>query len=824
LTGASAAGPLAPALAWFEARGWQPFDFQLETAQAFLSGAHGLLNAPTGSGKTFALWMPVMLDFMQRYPDTWRSQDRNGLQCIWITPLRALSKDIVQACQRACEDMGLPWRVEARTGDTSGSQREKQRRLMPEGLITTPESLHVLLASADHPAWFRPLRAVVVDEWHELMGTKRGVQVELALARLRQLCPGLRIWGISATIGNLDQAAGALLGSAIRSQRQVMVRADLHKEIRVESVLPDRIERFPWAGHLGLRMAEKTLPLIESGRTTLIFTNTRAQAELWYQGLLEVQPDLAGLMAMHHGSIDAEQRAWVEEALHAGTLKAVVCTSSLDLGVDFRPVDTVIQVGGPKGVARFIQRAGRSGHAPGEVSRLYFVPTHSLELIEAAALRQAVAEGLIEERMPIRAPMDVLVQYLLTRAVGTGFRPAEIWEELRSTYTYEDLTEAEFAWALSFIRSGGDALQAYAEYQKIEVDETGLWRVADRRMALQHRLSIGTIVSDTSLTVKYQSGQRLGTVEESFISQLSPGDTFWFGGRCLELIRVRNLEVQVRKAEGNKGIVPRWMGSRMPLSSQMSKLLRRQLDDYLAGRLDAPELALLVPLLDLQARRSAIPAADECLIESIRSREGFHLFCYPFEGRTVHEILAALLAWRISKLKPISFSIAMNDYGFELLSDQEIPFQEAREAGLFSADRLDADLTLAINQTEMALRRFREIAAISGLVFKGMPGKQIAGKHLQASTALLFKVFREHDPDSLLLKQAYTEVLELQVDRSRLRSALERLDRQQIRFTEPVQFTPFCFPILVDRLRERLSSEKLADRVAKLVAQMERHS
>ncbi|MDX1908099.1 MAG: ligase-associated DNA damage response DEXH box helicase [Bacteroidia bacterium] len=802
------------AAAWYTQRGWTMFPFQAEMLAQYLQGNSGLLNAPTGAGKTYALWLPAVLDWVGDHPDTWQTQTQNGLQVLWITPLRALSQDITQACQTACDELGVRWRVETRTGDTSSAQKDRQRKHMPEGLITTPESLHVLFSTRDHLKLFAGLRAVIVDEWHELLGSKRGVQTELVLAHLRRLRPDLRVWGISATIGNLDQARAVLLGA--RDAQAVTVRADIRKEIRVESILPDTIERFPWAGHLGIRMLDKVLPVIQAHRSTLLFTNTRAQAEIWYQALLEADPDLAGLIAMHHGSISAETRAWVEESLHQGILKVVICTSSLDLGVDFRPVEAIIQVGGPKGIARFVQRAGRSGHRPGAVSHIFFVPTHSLELVEAAALREAVTQGVVEERTPVVRPYDVLVQYLLTLAAGDGFRAAEVLAEVRDTFAFRALSEDAFAWAVRFVTVGGDSLQAYEMYHKVIQDETGCYRMENRRQITQHRLSIGTIVSDVNLTVKFVSGGRLGTVEESFIAQFKEGDTFWFGGRLLELVRVRHLEVLVRRAEGTKGIVPRWMGSRMQLSSQMAHLLRQQLDDWRTGHPRHPELTLLAPLFEKQQRESALPSLDQCLIEQIKSREGYHVFVYPFEGRIVHEVLAAVTAWRISRLQPITFSIAMNDYGFELLSSQPIPLEAAIAAGVFSPERLDEDLMRSLNETEMAQRRFREIASIAGLVFKGFPGKAVTGRHLQASTSLLFQVFRDYDPDNLLLQQAYTEVIDYQVDIHRLHAALTRMAGQQLLLTHPRQFTPFCFPIMVDRLRERLSSEKLADRVMQM--------
>lgn len=799
---------------WFRQQEWQAFPFQSETWQAYLDGYHGLVNAPTGSGKTYALLLPILLEFMREFPDA-REQAHNGLRAIWITPIRALTREIQSSAQRAIHDLGLRWEVGIRSGDTSSSERQKQKRRPPEILITTPESLHLLLASKGYAKFFKNLQCVVTDEWHELMGSKRGVQMELALSRLKGICPALKVWGISATIGNMDESLGVLMGDSLESDRVKVIRADIAKAIEVISVLPDEIERFPWSGHLGLKMIEKVLPILESSQSTLIFTNTRAQCEIWYQNLLEAQPDLAGVMAMHHGSLSRELRDWVENALHANQLKAVVCTSSLDLGVDFRPVETVIQIGSPKGVARFMQRAGRSGHQPGVTSRIFFVPTHSLELMEGAALRQAVAEQRLESRIPYIRSFDVLIQYLVTLAVSDGFRPDEILPEVRSTFSFQSISDVEWSWLLDFITTGGASLHAYDEYQKVEI-ENGLYKVTNRRTALQHRLSIGTIVGSDALQIKYLKGSYIGTVEEWFIAQLKPGDIFWFAGRSLELVRVKEMTALVRRSKSTKGKVPSWQGGRMPLSSELSAFLREKMDEAQRGDWEDVELKKLGPLFEVQSERSAIPRKDQFLMEYFKSREGYHLLVYPFEGRFVHEGLGSLLAYRISRLQAISFSIAMNDYGFELLSDMEIPVEEALANGLFSTENLSEDIHASINETEMARRRFRDIAGIAGLVFKGYPGKQKKMKHLQSSSQLFFDVFHDYEPDNLLLLQAYEEVQTFQLEEARLRRALNRIHEQEILLQRPPKFTPFSFPILVDRLRERLSSEKLADRIRRM--------
>ncbi len=800
---------LKAGISWFKSKDWEVYDFQRETWIAYLSGKSGLVNAPTGSGKTYALFVPIVLEALQS------KKKYSGLQAIWITPIKALAKEIQMAAQRLVEDIGLDWTISIRTGDTSQKERAKQKRTAPEVLITTPESLHLLLASNDYNKLFENLKTVVVDEWHELMGSKRGVQMELALSRLKSISPDFKLWGISATIGNMEEALDVLMGDTFSKKEIQVIRADIHKVIEVETLLPDEIEKFPWAGHIGLAMLKKVLPLIHKSKSTLIFTNTRAMAEIWYQNLLSIDPDLSGVIAMHHGSISRELRDWVEDNLHSGNLKAVVCTSSLDLGVDFRPVETIVQIGSPKGVSRFMQRAGRSGHQPGAISRIYFVPTHSLELIESAALRKAIDDKLLESRDPYVRSFDVLVQYLVTLAVSNGFEPDIIYKEVKKTFSFKSISKEEWNWCLQFITSGGAALQAYDEYSKVEI-QNGIYIVTNKRTALRHRLSIGTIVSDVSMSINYVSGKRIGTIEEWFISQLMPGDTFWFAGRSLELVRVKANTAQVRKSKATKGKIPSWQGGRMSFSANLSKMLRYKINEVISGNYTDPELKKIAPLIELQAERSAVPTEKEFLIEYFQSKEGYHLLFYPFDGRNVHEGMGALFAWRISRIKPITFSIAMNDYGFELLSDIEIPIQEAIDKNLFSTKNLSSDLQSSINAVEMSKRKFRDIAGVAGLVFKGFPGKQKKNKHLQSSSQLFFEVFSDYEPDNLLLLQAHEEVMNFQLVEARLMEALIRISKQNLLFSRPTKTTPFSFPIMVDRLREKLSSEKLSDRIAKM--------
>lgn len=804
---------------WFHSQNWKPFPFQKQTWRTFLAGKNGLLNAPTGSGKTYALWFPIVLNYIKNNPD-YKTKHKKGLKAIWITPLRSLSNEIQLSASRITQDLSTHMTVGIRNGDTPQSERAQQKRKMPDLLITTPESLMLLLASKGYEKVFKDCSAIVIDEWHELLGTKRGVQIELALSRLKTVTSEMRIWGISATIGNLEQAREVLLGHQSEAfYKSDIIKANLKKKIIVKSIIPEEMETFPWRGHLGIHLLEYVVPIINNSKTTLLFTNTRSQCEIWFQRILAAHPEYAGEIAMHHGSINKETRTWVEGAIRNASLKAVVCTSSLDLGVDFAPVETIIQIGGPKGVARFLQRAGRSGHSPGKESVIYFLPTHAIELVEASALQRAVKDHTVEDRIPYLNSFDVLIQYLVTLAVSDGFLPEDIWPEIQTTFCFQAMNEAQWHWCLNYITTGAQSLQAYDEYKKVEILDDGRFKVNSRMVAMRHRLQIGTIVSDASLVVKYQTGGYIGTVEEFFISKLQRGDIFTFAGRNLEFIRLKNMEVHVKNSKKRTNKVPSWAGGRMTLSSQMSQLLREEL--YTGNSLSrsrSPEINALEHIFRRQKVESMIPSADQFLIETFKTREGYHHLFYPFEGRFVHEAMGSLLGYRVSLLDPITFSLAFNDYGFELLSDQPIDIQQVLDNNLFTTEYMHDDLQKSLNATEMARRKFRDIAVISGLVFTGFPNKQLKQKHLQSSSQLFFDVFRDYEPDNLLFQQAFTETFEHQLEEGRLQEALERIATQEIVWMDCKDPTPLSFPIVTDRLREKMSSEKLADRIKKMTA------
>jgi len=814
------AGSLAAAIdaaagRWFATLGYTPFAFQRAVWSAYAHGESGLIHAPTGMGKTYAAWLgPLVLG------PSGTSRDPPPLTVLWLTPLRALAQDTGLALARAAAALQPHWTVDVRTGDTSAAARARQQRRLPSALVTTPESLTLLLARADWRERFANIAAVVVDEWHELMASKRGVQVELALARLRSHAPGLRVWGLSATLANLDEALACLVGPAQAHAARIVAGLSV-KEIAIDTARPPTIERFPWGGHIGLKLLPQVVRAIDHARSTLIFTNVRSATEIWYQALLEARPDWAGQIALHHGSLEREVRDWVEEGLRTNRLRAVVCTSSLDLGVDYAPVEQVLQIGSPKGVARLLQRAGRSGHQPGAVSKITVVPTQALELVEAAAAREAAADRRIEPRLGVRTPLDVLVQHIVTCALGGGVHPDELKREVRATHAYAALTDDEWRWALDFVVHGGASLNAYPEYRRVVIGDDGVAHVPDRQIARRHRAQIGTIVSDASIVVQLRNGRRLGHVEESFIARLKPGDAFVFAGRVLEFVRVREMTAWVKLASHKTAIVTRWLGTKMPLSSLLSERTRRLVGEAKRGVYASPELSLVRPLLELQRRWSALPDEREWLCERMKLRDGYYTFFYPFEGRLAHLGLATLFSYRLSRAEPRSFSMMINDYGFGLLSP--VPFElTLRDVGaLLAAPGVESDILAGLNAAELGRRQFREIARVAGLVFQGYPGQPQSDRQLQASSGLLWDVFNEYDPGNLLLRQATREVLERQLEAPRLAAALTRMRGCAAVITQPTRPTPFAFPLIVELFREKLTTEALEARVARMVADLE---
>ncbi len=899
--------------AYFKASGWRPFPYQADAWRAYAEGRDTLIHAPTGTGKTLAAWLAPINQILHETPQETnperkrrataqrstnpasppkplRRNTADPITILWITPMRALATDTAKALTEPLQALGLNWTIEKRTGDTSAALKLKQKERLPTALITTPESLSLILSHPGGEERFASLRCVIVDEWHELLSSKRGVQTELALARLRRWLPNLRTIGLSATLGNLPQALEALAGNrgngsgwhrlpagADSSQEPqplatnppsspkeqptpTLIHADLPKTLDLQTVIPEDIERFPWAGHLGLKIAEQVAKVIDGASTTLVFTNTRSQSELWFRELLHLRPDWLGRMAIHHGSLERALRQKVEDAVKAGQLKCVVCTSSLDLGVDFSPVEQVIQIGSPKGVARLMQRAGRSGHRPNVPSRVVCVPTHAFELVEFAAAREALIARDIEPRVPLDKPLDVLAQHVVTTACAAGdagFDAAELLNEARSTHAYKDLTDTEWGYVLDFAVRGGAALHAYPQFARITRGEDARYRIASSKAAREHRLTIGTISSDNSLLVKVIGGATLGTIEESAVARLAVGDRFIFAGIAVELVRLHEMTVMVRRAKGRSGAVPKWVGGQMSLSSQLAARVRATIaaaaihpnpERELGDRIEpvqipfapSPELIAARPLLDLHARLSHLPHANELLIESTTSREGFHVYLFPFEGRSVHEGLGAILARRLARLEPRSITVAMNDYGLELSSPTPLNLTEAQWRKALDPDDLLPDLAASVNTSEMTRRRFRDIARVAGLINPGFPatrspssrgssgGRSGGGgftkrpRHVQASADLFFDVFTEFDPVNFLLEQAKREVINDQLQIARIHAALRRIASAKLVIVNTPQLTPLSFPIWAESLRtQQVTSERWGDRVKRMALMME---
>ena len=802
---------LVPIQSWFERRGWSPLPFQQRSWAAYLEGRSGLIQVPTGSGKTFAAVMGPIAAMLAE------TGDHPGIRLLYITPLRALSRDLALAIREPITEMRWPLRVGIRNGDSSSSERSKQLKSPPQILVTTPESLTLLLSNSKAEELFRHLDTVVLDEWHELMGSKRGTQTELCLSWLRQQRPSLQTWAISATIGNLAQAARHALGT---DGDPVIIGGAPARVTEIRSLLPETIDGFPWAGHLGLRMYEDLVAAMNPGISTLLFTNTRNQSERWFQCLRFACPEMEGALALHHSAIDRSEREAIEASVKAGTIRWVVCTSSLDLGVDFQPVEQVVQIGSPKNLARLLQRAGRSAHLPGGTSQVLFMPTNALELLELSAVRRGLEEGLVEQRKPPNAPLDVLLQHLTSLACGAGFHPEETLRAVRSSAAFSNLAQEDWDWCLRFLEHGGDCLAAYPRYRKLEWDEAvQRFRVRDSAIARLHRLNIGTITAAPAITVRFVRGAVLGHVEETFIGQLKPKDVFFFSGRQLEFVRLRDMTAYVKVSNRKSRTVPAWAGGQMALSDLLTHHLRLEVDRASRGELDTPELQALTPLFERQQDLSVLPRIGQLLIETCRTREGTHLYAYPFEGRFVHEGIGFLWASRLTQLERGTITVSVNDYGFELLAPKTYPMAELLEDHsdlLLNTDHLERDLEAALYLSQLQRRRFRAIAQVAGLMHRGFPGSGKSTGQLQISASLLFDVFERHEPQNRLLLQARREVLDEQLELSRLEAALQRAAQQEWLHVATPRPGPLAFPLLVERLNNRMSNETVLERIQRM--------
>ncbi|MGI8934623.1 MAG: ligase-associated DNA damage response DEXH box helicase [Phormidesmis sp.] len=805
---------LTPIHDWFARQNWEPIAFQQKTWDAYLTGKSGIIQVPTGSGKTYGA---VMGPVAQMLAEVNAGKSLSGLRLLYITPLRSLSRDIEASIRRPIEEMGWPIAVESRTGDTKSSVKGRQVKKMPQISITTPESLAVLLSYKNSAKRFGSLRCVILDEWHELMSSKRGTQTELCMSRLRQLNPAVQTWAISATLGNLQEAAEAATGT---TSHPAIIQSNIQRQTVITSVLPESVDSFPWAGHLGLRMFEALVAALDIAKSTLIFVNTRSQAERWFQALTFSMPDHEQQIALHHGSIDFDTRQAIEAGIKSGSIKWVVCTSSLDLGVDFQPVERIVQIGSAKNLARLLQRAGRSAHLPGGTSEVFFLPTNALELLEISAFRRGLAAGQIESRHTLDKPYDVLIQHLVTLACGDGFGAKETFEAVKKTFSYRELSQAEFDWMLDFLQNGGKCLKAYPRYQKL-ILEDGLYTISTPQISRMHKLSIGTITGNQQVKIAYAKGSRIGTVEENFVSRLKKGDVFFFAGRQLEYFQMKDMTLYVKNAKKKSSVVPVWSGGHLAISDCLSQYIREEITQAKAGNV-SPEIACIMPILAAQDRVSHLPGADQFLVECCQTREGQHLYVYPFEGRNVHEGLGFLWAYRFSQMAKATFTVSVNDYGFEILAPKDYPFASLFDQQFFSTRNLYEEIKESLNISELTQRRFRGIAQVAGLVFKGYPGSKKTVNQVQISSSLIYEVFSKYEPENLLLQQAEREVIDFQMETPRLTAALKRMRSLELIWQEIKRPSPLGFPLLVERLSSRLTNESLRDRIERLKKQWDK--
>jgi len=787
---------------WFALKKWQVLPFQLTAWKSILKGNSGLISVPTGAGKTYAAYLPALA----RLED----KGKKGIKILYITPLKALANDLESALKAPIEDLNLSFKVARRTGDVSYSKKKKQMTSPPDVLLITPESLSLLLADLKARENFQNLQTIIIDEWHELMSSKRGCLTELAVSRLKSFAPDVQIWGLSATIGNLEQAALSCVGL---DKIPDLINTEMKREVIIQSITPNTLQALPWVGFLGIRSLPLVLEKLDPTVSTIIFVNTRAQAEKWYLAILESRPDWQNILRVHHGSIDKKERDEVEEGMKIGNLKIVVCTSSLDLGIDFPHVKRVLQIGSPKSISRMIQRAGRASHQPLTPCDIFIVPTHALELLELKAYRKAVEDHEIEKRYLIKNAYDVLLQHLTTCAIGGGFYKEEMYKTIQTCSGFSQLTKEKFEKCLSFLVTGGSALAVYPEYKKMVIFQDK-YVVEDSLISRRHKMNIGTITSDALVVVKFLRGKSIGLIEESFLNQLKNGDQFLFAGKILKLMQYKDLTAYVSLAKKNQCKTVTWRGGRLPFSEPLGKLLRKVIV-YFKSSLSLED-TLINNILQVQNQHSYVPKEEELLIEIFRSREGFHLFVYPFEGKTLHEGLANLTAHRLSQNQSVTFVISCNDYGFEILS--RTPFDEDLLTNtLFSSDGLEREYKEIINLHELAKGCFRDIARISGLIFTGYPHKHKSQRQLQLSSGLLYEVLEKYDPGNLLIEQAKAEVLEKQFDHNRLAEVLERLSKSTICCKHLIKLSPFSLPLYMERVSERLTTETTETRLKKIL-------
>ncbi len=809
-----------PFRSWFAARGWTPRAHQLELLKLARQGRSALLVAPTGAGKTLAGFLPSLIDLAGR-----EGARGEGLHTLYISPLKALAVDVARNLETPVLDMGLPVRVETRTGDTSASKRQRQRRDPPQILLTTPEQLALLLASADAEHLFATLQRVVLDELHAVVSSKRGDLLALGLARLRKLAPQMTMVGLSATVRDLDELRRWIAPQRGHGERAELVVAAPGAPPAIAML--DTRERLPWSGHGASHAIGEIYERIKAARLTLVFVNTRAQAEATFQQLWHVNEDALPI-ALHHGSLDAGQRRRVEEAMAAGRLKAVVCTSTLDLGVDWGDVDLVVNIGAPKGASRLLQRIGRANHRLDESSRALLVPANRFEALECTAAIEAAAEGAQDTPPARTGSLDVLCQHILGMACAAPFLADELYEEIVSAEPYAQLRREDFDDAVSFVATGGYALQSYDRFAKIKRMQDGRWRIANAKIAQSYRMNVGSIVESDMLKVRLvrgapkpsssaspapytgrvsRGGRVLGEIEEYFLETLAPGDTFLFGGEVLALQGIVENEAHVSRARSDTPKVPSYAGGKFPLSTYLAARVRKLLASPKAwGAL--PEQ--VSDWLRLQKEKSLLPPSGKLLVETFPRGERHYLVAYPFEGRLVHQTLGMLLTRRMERmgLKPLGF--VASEYALAVWSIADVGTRAQKALfsmdDLFAQDLLGDDLEEWLQESALMKRTFRACAIISGLIERRFPGKQKTGRQVTISTDLVYDVLRRHQPDHILLRAARDDAMTGLLDLERLAQMLARV-QGRIVHKHLERISPLAVPIMLEIGREPVYGE-----------------
>ena len=770
---------------WFAARGWRPRAHQLAMLDAARAGESVLLIAPTGGGKTLAGFLPSLIELAEH--------PRPGLHTLYVSPLKALATDIARNLTRPVEEMALPVTIETRTGDTPANRRARQRATPPNILLTTPESLSLLLSLPDAPTLFGGLATLVIDEVHALAGGKRGDQLALCAARLGTLAPGLRRVGLSATVAH-PAAIAAYVGAARIIEETGGAMPDL-----AVMVPPGELS---WSGHMGLEAAPRIMERIQGAGMTIVFVNTRAQAEMMFQALWRLNDPVLPI-ALHHGSLEIAQRRKVEAAMADGRLRAVVATSSLDLGIDWGGIDQVIQVGAPKGVSRLMQRVGRANHRMDEPSRALLVPANRFEVLECEAALAGVAARALDGDPPRPGGLDVLAQHVLGMACAAPFHPDALYAEIVGAAPYAALARSDFDDVVAFVENGGYALAAYERYRKLFRDSQGMVQVRSERVARQHRMNIGTIVEAPLIKVRLAGrrgpGQALGEVEEYFVSLLRPGDTFMFAGRLLRFLRLR--ETWVEAAEGGQGepMVPAYEGGRLPLTTNLADGVRALLQEPARWE-DFPEGVR--DWLRLQRARSRLPGRRDLLVETFPRGGRWYLVAYPFEGRNAHQTLGMLLTKRMERAGFAPLGFVATDYVIGIWSAN----QPTDVAALFDQDMLGDDLEAWMADSSMLRRTFRNVAVIAGLIERHHPGAEKNRRQVTVNSDLIYDVLRRHQPDHVLLRATRADAASGMIDLERVAGMLARV-RGRIVHMALSRVSPLAVPVLLEIGRESVRSE-----------------